>query len=185
MEDKKIIILNIIRNEIELMKKGDVGFNLYGYADKDMLSKVCDEIITAELKDDDIKFYFSNYRISVDNIEKGWYIPYGAGERFDMYAVKDIAQKVEFLEELSTDIAYYVSDDMKHVDSFIQKMQELGYTAVNNGYVTVKVTDSLGNSVEVNPYRSLEAGFKEDEDYFAGDLQLHKDIMEYWMNVDN
>ena len=26
MEDKKIIILNIIRNELEIMKKGDVGF---------------------------------------------------------------------------------------------------------------------------------------------------------------
>lgn len=185
MEDKKIIILNIIRNEIELMKKGDVGFNLYGYADKDMLSKVCDEIITADLKDDDIKFYFSNYRISVDNIEKGWYIPYGAGERFDMYAVRDIAQRVEFLEEFSTDIAYYVSDDMKHVDSFIQKMQELGYAVVNNGYVLVTVTDSLGNSVEVNPYRSVEAGFKEYKYYFAGDLQLNKDIMEYWVNIDN
>lgn len=185
MEDKKLVILNIIRNEIELMKKGNSGFNLYGYEDKAILSKVCDEIITAELKNDDIKFYFSNYRISVDNIEKGWYIPYGAGERFDMYAVRDIAQRVEFLEELSTDIAYYVSDDIKHVDSFINKMQELGYAVVNNGYVLVTVTDSLGNSVEVNPYRSLEAGFKEDEDYFAGDLQLRKDIMEYWMNVDN
>ena len=102
-----------------------------------------------------------------------------------MYAVRDIAQRVEFLEELSTDIAYYVSDDIKHVDSFINKMQELGYAVVNNGYFLVTVTDSFGNSVEVNPYRSLEAGFKEDEDYFAGDLQLHKDIMEYWMNVDN
>lgn len=185
MEDKKLIILNIIRNEIELMKKGDVGFNLYGYEDKDMLIKVCYEIITAELKDDDIKFYFSNYRISVDNIEKGWYIPYGAGERFDMYAVKDIAHRVEFLEELSTDVAYYVSDDIRYVDSFIKKMQELGYAVVNNGYVSVSVTDSFGNSVEVNPYRSIEAGFKEDEDYFAGELQLHKDIMEYWINIDN
>ena len=185
MEDKKIIILNIIRNEIELMKKGDVGFNLYGYADKDMLSKVCDEIITAELKDNDLKFYFSNYRISVDNIEKGWYIPYGSGERFDMYAVKDIAHRVEFLEELSTDIAYYVSDDIKHVDSFIKKMQELGYAVVNNGYVSVTVTDIFGNSVEINPYRSIEAGFMEDEDYFAVELQLHKDIMEYWINIDN
>ena len=177
MEDKKIIILNIIRNELELMKKGDVGFNLYGYEDKDMLSDVCDEIITAELKDNDIKFYFSNYRISVDNIEKGWYIPYGAGERF--------AHRVEFLEELSTDIAYYVSDDIKHVDSFINKMQELGYAVVNNGYVSVTVTDSLGNSVEINPYRSLEAGFKEYKYYFAGELQIHKDIMKYWINVDN
>lgn len=185
MEDKKIIILNIIRNEIELMKKGNVGFNLYGYEDKDMLSDVCDEIITAELKDNDLKFYFSNYRISVDNIEKGWYIPYGAGERFEMYGVKDIAHRVEFLEELSTDIAYYVSEDIDYVDGFIKKMQELGYAVVNNGYVSVTVSDIFGNSVEINPYRSLESGFKGDEDYFAGELQLHKDIMEYWINIDN
>lgn len=185
MEDKKIIILNIIRNELELMKKGDVGFNLYGYEDKDFLSEICGEIITAELKDNDLKFYFSNYRISIDNIEKGWYIPYGAGERFDMYAVKDIAHRVEFLEELSTDIAYYVSDDIKHVGSFINKMQELGHAVVNNGYVSVTVSDIFGNSVEINPYRSLEAGFKEYRYYFAGELQLHKDIMEYWINIDN